>query len=155
MALELPLHGSKGVSDGDMGIRVRCVFIRRTAGDDVLARHAQLDPDRVEASLLVPVLRFDDHMTAHDAIEDRFELVDAVPDLGIEGRVRRNLMEGDLKRGLHGLVWCEARARPAVPPVSRIASRGVQALRPFSARARNLRPDLTARRGVAAVPRPP
>ena len=118
MALELPLHGSKGVSDGDMGIRVRCVFIRRTAGDDVLARHAQLDPDRVEASLLVPVLRFDDHMTAHDAIEDRFELVDAVPDLGIEGRVRRNLMEGDLKRGLHGLVWCEARARPAVPSVA-------------------------------------
>jgi len=96
--LEPAFRRQEGVADGHVRILVRVVVIRGPSNDDVVARNADVDADAVKQSLLVMVVwRLHRDPAAHDSVTDGLQFVDALSDVGLEGRALGELMEHDSK----------------------------------------------------------
>ena len=75
--LEHALGVAEGFVDGDPSVFLRVVG--RLRDDELLAGDVQVDTDmKPLAVLAVPMGGFDDHVTFHDSIEERFELRSAL-----------------------------------------------------------------------------
>ncbi len=114
--LQLAAHGLEAVAQGDVEILVRevgfsvRVRFRAIAGrgrgwsvrdDEVLARHAEGDVDVERIAMPVRALRrLDDDVATVEAVEERFEFLHFLSDVGDYSVGRGHVAEG----GLDGLI---------------------------------------------------
>ncbi len=111
VVFELAPRAQERVAERDVGIRVGGVRVGRVPDHEVVTWNTELDSTLVEPSfVMMPVRRFDDDVTAHDAVENLFEVVDRAPDPRFERRTRLQLVERDAKRSLHAQTNCDVRA---------------------------------------------
>lgn len=99
--LELALHRVEGVADRDVDVGVGVVLVGLAAGDQLVARHLEVDADvEMLALLVVAVQQLDRDPAAHDAAVEAAQLLDLFPDPVLD-RVRTlEVAEGDLQRQL-------------------------------------------------------
>jgi hypothetical protein len=91
MVFQLAAHGLERVSDRHVGVFMAVMRVGCTANHQVLARHAELDPDPEELPLMVVAVgRLHHDATADDAVEDAFQLGEALANVRLEGGLGGN-----------------------------------------------------------------
>ena len=102
VVLELAARRIEGVAGRDIGILVRRIEGMVTAGNQLRAGYAQIDPNREEVALVpVTVSAFDHHPARGDAVEALLELGRLAANLRFERRRGIHVAEGDLERQCH------------------------------------------------------
>jgi|GEM_PF-3275658 len=88
---ELALGGIEGVAQRDVHIFVSLLVMVVAADHDLFLRHAQIDPDFEEITLvLMMVFRFDGDPTADDVITELLQFCSFLPNAGFNGVGVRN-----------------------------------------------------------------
>lgn len=94
----------EGVADRDVDVLVLMVLGRVAADDDVAALHEDVQPDVVDAPvLLVAMRRLDHDLAGRHAVEAALEPLDALLHLGLDRRRGLHVPETDRGLHLHGL----------------------------------------------------
>jgi hypothetical protein len=100
--VELPSRRLEGILNREVRIFEPLDVIVRAADDELQARHADDEADAVMVALLVVSMgRFDEDAAADDPIEERLELFGRAPDLRLQRRAGRQLVECDLEWMVH------------------------------------------------------
>jgi hypothetical protein len=95
--LELTLRGVESIAQGDVNVLVRLFVVMIAADHDLFLRHAQIDPDFKEITLMLMMMfRFDGDSTADDVIAELFQLGGFFPNAGFNGVGMRNSSERNL-----------------------------------------------------------
>jgi len=102
---EAPLGRLEGIADRDAEIRISEFFARMmrfAADDEFLAGHAHIDVDVVQIAGVMPAVQLlDRHPAPGQMLVEPIELVDPLPDLGLDLRRGRHVVKDDLDWNIH------------------------------------------------------